>query len=96
MAAALVETCRFMAPRSPWGRLGSVQDVGNHLRRMRGRFHRWPTLSASHRAGAQVLSVLDPELSGEPQALAHMRPRRLPDPKPIPERVRGPICIRKK
>ena len=25
-----------------------------------------------------------------------MRRKRLPDPRPIPERVRGPICIRKK
>ena len=38
MAAASVESCRFVVLRSPRGRLGSILDVGNRLRRMRGRF----------------------------------------------------------
>ena len=71
MTAAPMESCRFVARRSPWGRLGSVLYTRKRLRRMRGRSHRWPTLSASHRAGAQVPQVWDPELSGEPQEPAH-------------------------
>ena len=38
MAAAPVETCQFVVLRSPWGRLGSVLDVGSRLRRLRRRF----------------------------------------------------------
>ena len=41
MTAASVESCRFVVPRSLGGRLGSVRDMGNRLRRMRGRFQRW-------------------------------------------------------
>ena len=39
-AGASVESCRFAARRAPWGRLGSVLDVGNRLRRVRERFQR--------------------------------------------------------
>ena len=41
MAGASVESCQYVVLRSPWGRLGSVLDVCNRLRRIRGRFHRW-------------------------------------------------------
>ena len=37
-AGASVESCRFVAPRSPRGRFWSVLDVRNRLHRMRGRF----------------------------------------------------------
>ena len=37
-AAAPAESCQFVVLRSPRGRLGSKIDVGNRLRRMRGRF----------------------------------------------------------
>ena len=40
MTAASVKSCRFVVLRSPGGRLGSILDMGNRLRRMRGRFHR--------------------------------------------------------
>ena len=40
MTAAPVEFCQFVVLRSPRGRLGSVQDMGNRLQRMRGGFHR--------------------------------------------------------
>ena len=40
MAAAPVEICQFVVLRSPRGRLGSVRDVGNRLRRLRRRFQR--------------------------------------------------------
>ena len=33
MAAASVESCQFVVPGSPRGRLGSVLDVGKRLRR---------------------------------------------------------------
>ena len=35
MAAASVESCRFVVLRSPRGRLGSVLDLCNRLRRVR-------------------------------------------------------------
>ena len=41
MAAASVESCRFVVLRSPRRRLGSVVDMCNRLRRMRGRFYQW-------------------------------------------------------
>ena len=37
---ASVESCRFVVLRSPRRRLGSVKDMCNRLRRMRGRSHR--------------------------------------------------------
>ena len=40
MAAASVESCRFVARRSLGRRLGSVLHVGNRLHRMRRGFHR--------------------------------------------------------
>ena len=49
-AAAPVESCRYVVLRSPRGRLGSVQDVGKRLRRMRAGFHRWIPM----RTGAQL------------------------------------------
>ena len=45
MAGASAESCRFVVLRCPGGRLGSVVDVRNRLRRMRGRFHRWMQIS---------------------------------------------------
>ena len=45
MAAAPVESCQFVALRSPWGRLGSVLYTCNRLRRKRGRFDRWIHIS---------------------------------------------------
>ena len=41
MAGASVETYRFVVLRSPRGRLGSVLDVRNRLRRMRGCFRQY-------------------------------------------------------
>ena len=40
MAGASAESCRFVVLRSPRGRLGSVLDMRNRLRRMRGGFQR--------------------------------------------------------
>ena len=44
-AGASVESCQSVALRSPWDRLGSVLDLCNRLRRMRGRFDRWIHIS---------------------------------------------------
>ena len=41
MTAASMETSHiYVVLRSPGGHLGSVLDMGNRLRRVRGRFHR--------------------------------------------------------
>ena len=74
MAAALAESCQFVVLRSPRGRLGSVRDVGNRLRRLRGRFQRKihrPWSFALYLYWPWFAKVLDPELSGEPQETAH-------------------------
>jgi len=50
VAAALVESCQFVALRSPWGRLGSVLDTRKRLHRMRRRFkHFWSNSLSSPR-----------------------------------------------
>ena len=38
MAGAAVESCQFVVLRSPRGRLGSLVDMCNRLRRLRHRF----------------------------------------------------------
>ena len=99
MAGASVESCRFVARRSPGGRFWSVVDMRNRLRRMRERFHRWIPM----RTGAQLPTCLHhdpPKFSiqsslGSPEN-RRKRCRRLPDPRPIPEGVQEPICVRKK
>ena len=71
MAGASVESCRFVVLRCPRGRLGSVVDIFNRLRRMRGRFPlqiHLPRCISSQMSPSQNAKVLDPELSGEPQA----------------------------
>ena len=49
-AAASVESCRFVVPRSLGGCLGSVVDMGKCLRRVHWCFHRWIHM----RTGAQL------------------------------------------
>ena len=74
MTAASMESCRFAARRSPRGRFWSVVDVRKRLQRVRHPFHQSIHIKQSAQpasAWAQVLNVLDPELSGEPQAPAH-------------------------
>ena len=99
MAAASMESCRFAARRSPWGRLGSVLYTCNRLQRMRERFRQYIHIST----GPQ------PDIGPEPKSPkfwiqsslgssknGRMRRRRLPDLRAIPEGVREPIYIRKK
>ena len=87
------------ARRSLWGRLGSVLDVGKRLRRMRGRFHQWVHISTG---AHQPLDLChDPPKFSIQSSLGSTKHRRMrsrgpPDPRSIPERVRGPIYIPKK
>ena len=99
MAAASVNSCRFVARRSPGGRIGSVLDVCKRLRRMRGGFNQWIQIKTGPQQFAD--SYHDPpkfwiQSSLESPEHWRMRCRRLPDPKTIPEGVREPICIHKK
>ena len=99
VVAASMETCRFVALRSPWGRFGSDIDMGNRLPRVRGRSHRWihistgpqPEIGLEHKSdNFSIQSSLGSSKN------RRLRRRRLPDPRPIPEGVRESICIRKK
>ena len=47
MAGALVESCQFVALKSPWGRLGSVLYTCKRLRRMHRRFKHFLPISLS-------------------------------------------------
>ena len=99
MAAASMESSQFLVLRSPGGRLGSVLHVRNRLRRMRGRFDQWIQIKTGPQQCAD--NCHDPpkfwiQTSLEGPKRRRMRFRRLPDPRPIPEGVREPICPRKK
>jgi hypothetical protein len=96
MTAASMESCRFVARRSPWDRLGSVQYTCNRLYRTRRRFQHISAnslISGAHKT-MNSLAMASRAL-GDPEH-RRMRYRRLPDPRPIPERAREPICIQKK
>ena len=99
MAAAPVESCQYVVLRSPWGCLGSVLDVCNRLRRIRGRFNRWIHISTGPQqcAALQYKSLkFSIQSSLGSSKYGRMRRRRLTDPRPIPEGVRESIYIRKK
>ena len=99
MAGASMESCRFVALRSPWGRSGSVLVTCKRLRRVRGRFHQEIHISNLH-GSARALQHKSPKFwiksSLESTERGRMRSTGPPDLKPIPEGVRGPICHRKK
>ena len=99
MTAASMESCRFAARRSPRGRFWSVVDVRKRLQRVRDPFHQ----SIHIKQGAQPSNQLEPKsyqfwIQSSLGSTKHRRmlSRGSPDPRSIPERVRGPICIRKK
>ena len=74
MTAAPVESCQDVVLRSLGGRSGVSLDTCNRLRRIRGRFPlqiHLPRCISGQMSPAQNANVLDPELSGEPQARAH-------------------------
>ena len=98
-AAASLESCRFVVLEVARRALGSVLDVGKRRRRMRGRSHRWMQIKTGPQQCAD--NYHDPpkfsiQSSLERTKHRRMRSRRPPDPRPIPERVREPIYIRKK
>ena len=98
-AGAPVESYQFVVLEVARRTLGSVLDVGKRRRRMRGRFHRWMQIKTGPQQCAETYH--DPpkfwiQSSLESTKLSRMRRRRLPDPRPIPEGVREPICIQKK
>ena len=98
-AGASVESCRFVVPEVSWSRLGSVLVACKRLRRTRGRSHRWIHISTGPQHCAD--NYHDPpkfwiQSSLESTKNRRMRSRRLPDPRPIPEGAREPICIHKK
>ena len=97
--AASMESCRFAARRSLGGRFWSVVDVRKRLHRVRGRFDQ----SIHTSTGAWQCAALEHKspmfwIQSSPESSKHgrMRRRRLPDPRPVPEGVREPICMRKK
>ena len=99
MAAAPAESCQSLPERCPWGRLGSVLYTRKRLRRVRWCFHRWihistgpqPDIGLEHKSdNFSIQSSLESPKHGR------MRSRGPPDPRPVPEGAREPICIRKK
>ena len=99
MAGASVESYQFVALRSPRGRLGSELDTFNRLRRMCRRFQRQVHLAKMHLStfrSAMVCQKFWIQSSLESPKHCRMRRKRLPDPRPIPEGVQEPNCIRKK
>ena len=99
MTAASMESCRFAVRRSPGGRFWSVVDVRKRLHRVRGRFHRWihistgpqPDIGLEHKSDNFSIQCS----LGSPKN-RRMRSRGSPDLRPIPERVRESIYVRKK
>ena len=99
MAGASVESCRFVVLRSPRGRLGSELDMCKRRHRMRGRSHRWIHISTGPQPDIGLEHKSDNfsiQSSLGSSKRRRMRPRRLPDPRSIPEGVQEPIYIRKK
>ena len=99
MAAARCNPVNIVVLRSPGGRLGSVLDVRNRLRRVRGGFRQYIHISTGPQQCAEQYH--DPQKFSIQSSLEspkhrRMRCRRLPDPRPNPEGAREPICIRKK
>ena len=68
MAAAPVESCQSVVPRSPWGRFGSVLYMFSRLHRTRRRFQHISanSLSAAAHKTMNYLAWL-PELSEGPK-----------------------------
>ena len=98
MAAAPVEFCQFVVLRSPRGRLGSVQDVGNRLPHARAlpsvhTYKQGPLRSIALDHDPPKFSI---QSSLESPKHQRMRSRGPPDPRHIPEGVHEPICPRKK
>ena len=89
----------ILSIRGPEVSLGSLRVevyMASRLQRMRGRFQHISANSLNHPTHLcmNYLAMASRGLGGPKNR--RMRCRRLPDPRPIPEGVREPICIRKK
>ena len=97
-AAAPVEFCQFVVLRSPRGRLGWYNTCAiayaAYAAASRVRYiSRGPLRYTSIGHDPPKFSI---QSSLEDPKHRRMRPRRLPDPRPVPEGVREPSWIRKK
>ena len=95
-AAAPVESCQSLPQRSPWDCLGSGLYTVSRLHRMRRRFQHISanSLNQTTHSCMNYLAMASRALGGPNNR--RRRPRRLPDPRPIPEGVHEPIYPRKK
>ena len=96
MTAAPVESCRFVARRSPWGRFGSAVVARKRLHRTRRRFKH---ILANSLSRQRSFSKFRAGLGSETSRLLHRwrkRCRRLPTTRPTPRGLQEPICPRKK
>ena len=96
MAAAPVESCQSVAPRSPWGRLGSILYMVSRLHRTRRRLQH---ILANSLSRQRSFSKFRAGLGSETSMLLHRwrkRCRRLPTTRPTPRGLQEPICPRKK
>ena len=96
MAAAPVESCRFVARRSPWGRFGSAVVACKRLHRTRRRLEH---ILANSLSRQRSFSKFRAGLGSETSRLLHRwrtRCRRLPNARPIPRALQEPIYPRKK
>jgi hypothetical protein len=96
MAAAPVESCRFVARRSPWGRFGSAVVACKRLHRTRRRLQH---ILANSLSRQRSFSKFRAGLGSETSRLLHRwrtRFRRLPNTRPIPRALQEPVYPRKK
>ena len=96
MTAAPMESCRFVARRSPWGRFGSAVVACKRLHRTR---HRLQHILANSLSRQRSFSKFRAGLGSETSRLLHRwrkRCRRLPTTRPTPRGLQEPICPRKK
>ena len=96
MTAAPVESCRFVARRSPWGRFGSAVVACKRLHRTRRRLQHIlaNSLSIATHLSMNYLAMASRALGGPKRR--RMRYRRLPTTRPTPRGLQEPICPRKK
>jgi len=96
MTAAPMESCRFVARRSPWGRFGSAVVACKRLHRTR---HRLQHILANSLSRQRSFSKFRAGLGSETSRLLHRwrkRCRRLPTTRPTPRDLQEPIRHRKK
>ena len=96
MAAAPVESCRFVARRSPWGRFGSAVVACKRLHRKRRSLQH---ILANSLSRQRSFTKFRADLGSETSRLLHRwhkRCRRLPNTRPTPRALQEPIYPRKK